>query len=60
MVQARELGFYMFSRQTMIQSAGQLDDNGHYPMHQPDAVVREEVELLLAWLSCMEGTYKKR
>lgn len=57
--QAGKLGFYMFSRQSMIQSAGQLDDNGHYPMHQPDVVVREEVELMLAWLSCMEGTGKK-
>ncbi|KAK9908144.1 hypothetical protein WJX75_003271 [Coccomyxa subellipsoidea] len=58
--QAKELGFYMFSRQTMITSAGQVDESGHYPMHQPDVVVKEEVELLLAWLSCMEGSYRKR
>jgi hypothetical protein len=50
----------MFSRQTMIMSAGQVDESGHYPMHQPDVVVKEEVELLLAWLSCMEGSYRKR
>ncbi len=59
-MQARELGFYMFSRQTMITSAGQLDENGHYPMHQPDAVVKEEVELMLAWLTCMEESKRKR
>lgn len=51
--QALELDFYMFSRQTMIMSAGQVDDSGHYPMHQPDSIVGQEVRLLLAWLSCM-------
>lgn len=58
--QAKEHGFYMFSRQTMITSAGQVDENGHYPMHQPDDVVRQEVELMLAWVSCMEETSRKR
>lgn len=55
-MQARSLGFYMFSRQTMIMSAEEVDENGHYPMHQADSVVKAEVELMLAWLSCMEGS----
>lgn len=55
-VQAKALGFYMFSRQTMIMSAEQVDENGHYPMHQPDSVVKAEVDLMLSWLSCIEGS----
>ncbi|CAK0784612.1 hypothetical protein CVIRNUC_007816 [Coccomyxa viridis] len=52
--QAKELGFFMFSRQTMIMSAEQVDESGHYPMHQPDSVVGQEVQLMLAWLGCMQ------
>ena len=44
----------MFSRQAMIMSAEQVDESGHYPMHQPDSVVGQEVQLMLAWLGCME------
>ena len=52
-MQAKELGFFMFSRQTMIVSGLQTDESGHYPHHQPDSVVGQELRLLLAWLSCM-------
>jgi hypothetical protein len=51
--QAHKLGLYMFSRQSMILSGKQVDEKGDYPMHQPDKVVREQVDLLTAWLSCM-------
>ena len=51
--QARALGFYMFSRHTMISSAEQVDKSGHYPMHQPDTVVGQQIKLLLAWLGCL-------
>ena len=43
----------MFSRQTMIMTGMQTDELGHWPMHQPDSTVGEELDLLLAWLSCV-------
>ena len=55
--QAHKLGLYIFSRQSMILTGRQVDEKGNYPMIQPDKVVREEVDLLVAWLSCMlQGT----
>ena len=51
--QARALAFYMFSRQTLILSAEQVDESGHYPMHQPDFIVQQQVKLMLAWLGCV-------
>ena len=43
----------MFSRQAMIVTGMQMDDSGHWPMHQPDSTVAQELALLLAWLSCV-------
>lgn len=51
--QARQLGLLLFSRQSMVLSGQQVDEQGHYPMHQPDHVVKQEVDLMAAWLSCM-------
>ena len=53
--QAVELGFLMFSRQAMILSGQLVNEQGHYPAHQPDKVVKQQVEVMLAWLSAMEG-----
>ena len=53
LVQAKELGLYMFSRQTMIMSGLQVDESGHYPHHQPDSTVAHELALMLAWLGCL-------
>lgn len=44
---------YMFSRQAMIMSGRQTDESGHYPIHQLDSTVGQEVEYMLAWLSCI-------
>ena len=52
-LQAKELGLYMFSRQAMIVTGMQMDESGHWPMHQPDSTVEQELALLLAWLSCV-------
>ena len=50
---AKEMGLLMFSRQTMIVSGGQKDNDGTYPMHQADEIVGTEVKYLLAWLGCI-------
>ena len=52
--QAQRQGLHLFSRQSMILSGHQVDDRGHYPMHQPDHIVREQVEVLASWLSCLQ------
>lgn len=53
--QAADLGFYMFSRQAMILSGQQVNEQGHYPAHQPDHIVKQQVEVMLAWLSGIDG-----
>ena len=53
LLQAKKLGMYMFSRQAMIMSGRQTDESGHYPIHQLDSTVGQEVEYMLAWLSCI-------
>ena len=50
---ARELGYYLFSRQSLILS-GNLTENGQFPLHQTTPVMREELRLLLAWLGCIQ------
>lgn len=50
---ARELGYYLFSRQSLILS-GNFTENGQYPLHQTTPVMREELRLLLAWLGCIQ------
>ncbi len=50
---ARELGYYLFSRQSLILS-GNVTEDGQYPLHQPPPVMREELMLLLAWLGCIQ------
>lgn len=50
---ARELGFYMFSRQSLILS-GNKTEGGEFPLHQSAPVMREELNLLLAWLGCIQ------
>ena len=45
--QAADLGFYMFSRQAMILSGRLVNEQGHYPAHQPDHVVKQQVGLAL-------------
>lgn len=50
---ARELGYYLFSRQSLILS-GNFTENGQYPLHQTTPVMREEFRILLAWLGCIQ------
>lgn len=50
---AREFGLLLFSRQTMIVSGHQVNENQEYPMHQEDSTVQTEVKYLLAWLGCV-------
>lgn len=45
--QAADLGFYMFSRQAMILSGQLVNEQGHYPAHQPDHVVKQQVRAAL-------------
>lgn len=51
---ARELGFYLFSRQTLLLSGNKTDEDGHFPLHQPPPVVKEELYVLLTWLGCVQ------
>ena len=50
---ARELGFFLFSRQSLLLS-GNVTENGSFPIHQPLPVMREELRLLLSWLGCLQ------
>ena len=54
---ARELGFFLFSRQSLLLS-GNVSQNGTYPIHQPQPVMRDELRLLLAWLGCLQHDSK--
>ena len=49
---AREFLMLMFSRQSMVVSAGP-DEAGNFPLHQPEEAVAMEVKVMLAWLRCV-------
>ena len=51
---ARELGFYLFSRQTLLLSGNITDASGNFPLHQPQPVIQEELMVLLTWLGCVQ------
>ena len=50
---AQELGFFLFSRQSLLLS-GNVTQDGKYPIHQPQPVMREELRLLLSWMGCLQ------
>ena len=50
---AEELGFFLFSRQSLLVS-GNVTQDGQYPIHQPQPVMREELRLLLSWMGCVQ------
>ena len=56
---ARELGFFMFSRQSLLLS-GNVTQDGQYPIHQPQPVMQDELRLLLSWMGCLQhdSTFK--
>ena len=50
---AQELGFFMFSRQSLLLS-GNVTQDGQYPIHQPQPVMQDELRLLLSWMGCLQ------